>query len=148
MTRPARKIDIVSMTSATNLSRHAMDETIKAAMNLDGDPEREKRRVAHLCRWCFYRGPRIGGAAMTSQPCGLCGKVQHFGSTATDDLCDGCAKEHDLCKRCGGDGELRLLRRKWPKAKVDMRICHTCGVSFDATGNVHGTTCASCWVKA
>lgn len=111
-----RKIDIVSMTSATNMAAHQVERHIESAREMEADPHREKRIAAGLCRWCFYARGRIGGAACTTQPCGLCGDEQHYGSTATDDLCLPCAKEHSLCKRCGGDRELRTLRRKWPTA--------------------------------
>lgn len=56
---------------------------------------------------------------MTTQPCMCCYKPVMYGSTATDALCMDCAREHDLCKRCGGDIELRTRRKDWPTAKVD-----------------------------
>ena len=117
MTRPRRRIDIVSMNSATHMAERCVSDHIKSALRMQDDPDREKRIREGLCRWCYYCRGRIGGAAMTTQPCGLCGTPETYGSTATDELCLPCAKEHSLCKRCSGDREMRTLRRKWPTAK-------------------------------
>lgn len=114
MNRLARRLDIVAMTSETHLATRQAEDLIARATAMQGDPEREKRIAAGMCRWCFYARGRMGGASMTTQPCSGCGVDQTFGSTATDVLCLPCAKEHSLCKRCGGDREMRTLRRKWP----------------------------------
>ncbi len=114
MNRPARRLDIVAMVSATDRADSYMAEYIKTAQRLQDDPEREKRITTNQCRYCFYASGRIGGAAMTSQPCSGCGTVQTFGNTNVDVLCPPCAKEHSLCCHCGGDREMRTLRRKWP----------------------------------
>jgi predicted nucleic acid-binding Zn ribbon protein len=115
MNRPARRLDVVAMTSATYQASDYASDLIARATRLQDDPEREKRVAAGLCRWCYYAAGRLGGASMTTQPCASCGEDQMYGSTATDALCLPCAKEHSLCKRCGGDRETRTLRRKWPK---------------------------------
>ncbi len=115
MIRPARHLDIVAMHSATHMATRQVEDSIKHAIRVQDDPEREKRIAANQCRCCYYLSGRIGGAAMTSQPCSSCAVDQMFSSTNTDALCDACAKEHSLCKHCGGDREMRTLRRKWPK---------------------------------
>ena len=115
MDRPAKKLDTVAMVWATDQARSYTDDLIDRATRLQADPKRAERIAAGLCRWCFYAAGRIGGAAMTTQPCSSCGTDQTYASTSTDVLCLPCAKEHDLCKRCGGDQEMRTLRRKWPK---------------------------------
>ena len=114
MNRPARRLDIVAMTSATHHAKNLSEDLIERATRLQGDAERAKRLTAGLCRWCYYAAGRIGGAAMTTQPCASCGTDQLYSSTCTDVLCLSCADEHDLCKRCGGDRDTRTLRRKWP----------------------------------
>jgi hypothetical protein len=114
MNLPAKRLDVVAMTSATHRAANVADDFIQRATRLQDDPEREKRISACLCRVCYYVSGRIGGAAMTTQPCAGCGEDQHYSSTATDNLCVSCAREHNLCKRCGGDREMRTLRRKWP----------------------------------
>lgn len=104
-------INHARMKRATDLARKWNEEVVKSARALETDPERDSRREAQLCPCCFYvRSPRIGGAAITQQPCGLCESVETYASTATDVLCLECAKAHDLCKRCGADLELRPLR--------------------------------------
>lgn len=110
----AQQLDVIAMTSATHRAKSMAEDLIQKAARLEADPEREKRVSLGLCRWCHYAGSRIGGAALTTQPCSSCGEDQHYGSTATDALCLPCAKSHGLCKRCGGDRETRTLRRKWP----------------------------------
>ena len=114
MNNPRRKLDIVAMTSATYMAECSAQDVIRRAMEYQDDPARGLRIAANKCKACYYVRGGMAGAACTSQPCSGCGVVQHFGSTATDILCDGCASEHSLCKRCGGDRETRTLRRKWP----------------------------------
>ena len=113
---PRNKIDVVSMVSATHQASRAVTHVIAMAERMQDDSNREIRIRESLCRWCYYSRGRLGGAAMTEHPCSLCGTNQIYGSTATDELCLPCAKEHSLCKRCGGDREMRTLRRKWPTA--------------------------------
>ena len=99
-----------------NASYHAksyVQHICDHAVDLQTDPRKAERLKAQECIACFYRG-RIGGATMTERPCGVCDKVQGYGSTATDALCLECAKQHDLCKHCGGDINMRV-RRKWPE---------------------------------
>lgn len=78
MNRPARKLDLSAMRSTTYLTRRMMDDLIERAVRLEADPEREKRIAQGHCRWCFYGGSRLGGAAMTSQPCAACGEDQTY----------------------------------------------------------------------
>ena len=115
MNIPARRLDIVAMSNATHQAKSQSESLIERATRLQADAKRTERLEAGLCRWCFYAAGRIGGAAMTTQPCAACKEDQLYSSTCTDVLCLPCAKEHDLCKRCGGDREMRTLRRKWPQ---------------------------------
>lgn len=117
MERPAKPFTVASMVNATCLSAMYVDETLKRVTALQNDSEQEQRLRAHFCKSCFYVLSAIGGAAMTTQPCACCGKDQLYGSTYTDALCLDCAKEHTLCKHCGGDLDMRERRRKWPEKK-------------------------------
>lgn len=83
-------------------------------LKLEHDPEKHNRVQSCLCRMCYY-GSRIGGHAITVEPCMCCGEEQTYGSTNTDALCLNCAKTTGLCKHCGADIELRVRRQKWPK---------------------------------
>lgn len=116
MERPAKNMTIVGMSNATHFSKRYTEEVIEEARNIENDTQRAERKAQSLCKACFYRGGRVGGATLTSQPCMSCGEIQHYGSTATDALCLECAKKHELCKQCGGDRELRERRRNWPVA--------------------------------
>lgn len=114
MKRLPRIMNRANMTSATYFSIQHRDRALRLAEHLRDDPSKDKRIAAGLCVVCFYADGRIGGAAMTSQPCGACGEVQQYGNTCTDALCLACATKHNLCKHCGGDSELRPRRRDWP----------------------------------
>ena len=114
MNIPAKRLDIIAMTNATHQAKSRTEDLVDRAIRLQGDTYRTKRIRAGLCRWCYYAAGRVGGAAMTSQPCSACSEEQVYASTCTDVLCLPCAVKHDLCKRCGGDQETRTLRRKWP----------------------------------
>lgn len=114
MDRPARKLGVSDMQTATHFAKRHAEDLVERATRLQADSDRDARTKAGLCRTCYYARGGIAGAAMTTQPCSACLLDQTYGSTATDLLCLPCAKEHDLCKRCGGDREQRTLRRKWP----------------------------------
>ena len=90
-----------------------LNDTLEHAKNLETDPRKAERIEKSECVVCFY-GSRIGGASMTNRECMSCGKNELYPSTATDVLCMGCAKKHDLCKHCGADIKLRVRRKVWP----------------------------------
>lgn len=81
------------------------------------DTQETAREAALQCRACYYLfADRIGGAAMTTWYCGLCGTEGLHGSTATPRLCDNCARTHELCRECGGDIKMRTRRKRpWPE---------------------------------
>jgi len=114
MEKPAKRMSIVNMVSATGIAKNSESELIERATDMKGDRRKKERKKRNYCRWCFYT-PRMGGQSCTNQPCGMCGEIQHYGSTDTDALCLACAKKYDLCKHCGGDVEMRVRRRKWPQ---------------------------------
>lgn len=115
MERKAASFDRVSMVRATNNSLCYAEAALKTAENIRLDPNKAERIAKSQCKSCFYVLGRIGGAAMTQQPCACCGENQTYGSTNTDNLCLECAKKHQLCKHCGGDINLRAKRRNWPQ---------------------------------
>ena len=108
-----------NMIGWTERSKAFVNSRIELAKRLAEDTDKAKRIAEQQCKCCFYGG-RIGGAAMTTQPCMCCHKPVMYGSTATDALCMDCAIENDLCKRCGGDIDLRARRKNWPEPKVDV----------------------------
>lgn len=105
-----------TITAASSRAKQRVDSTLKLAEQLRTDPEKAARQEASLCKACYYF-TQMGGAAMTNRECAGCGKDQMYGSTATDTLCLDCANTHSLCKRCGGDQEMRTRRNTWPDMK-------------------------------
>lgn len=82
------------------------------------DPDCVNRLLAQTCIPCRYI-LRVGGAAVTTRPCGLCGVDQGFGSTCTDALCISCASVNELCKHCAGDIQGRVERTDFPTSSVN-----------------------------
>ncbi|WP_298705894.1 hypothetical protein [uncultured Variovorax sp.] len=112
MERKPANFDRDAQVWATRRACERVKKIAELACAVGGDTLREERMKKYECKACFYPGRihgRMGGAAMTTQPCACCGAPQTYGSTATDLLCMGCAKEHSLCKHCGGDQEMRIL---------------------------------------
>lgn len=112
-------MDIANMVRASSMSNHRCQDLVKRAEKVANDSEKDSRLNAQLCKACHYFD-RIGGQAFTMRPCMSCGSEEQYGSTATDVLCMPCAKDGDLCKRCGGDLEMRAKRRIWPQPKADF----------------------------
>ena len=97
----AMKVDKARVSSQTHWAKKGVRKHIEASERAKYDVERDKRLEENLCPFCFYiHTSRIGGAAITTKPCGVCGKDMTFSSTSTDDVCPECAKEHGICKRC------------------------------------------------
>lgn len=113
MDRKAPNFDRYLLVSNTNRAKSRVDSALALAQRLTDDSDKTARLGAQLCKACHYFS-RMAGAACTAQPCACCASPQMYGSTATDVLCHSCAKEHSLCKHCGGDLEMRVARRKWP----------------------------------
>lgn len=115
-----------NMVYATERAAARIAQTLEDAKNLGEDSDREARLKRQVCRACHYFR-RMGGAAMTSQPCMCCGQDQMYGSTATDVLCKPCATDGKLCKQCGGDSETRTQRRIWPEASPALEQAPSSG---------------------
>jgi ribosomal protein S27E len=107
-----KKCDNATIEWATYMSKNRMASTIDRAEKFKQDPEVEKRHEEQECQVCFYEKGRVGGAAMTEIECALCNKTTVFPSTNTDILCPECAKEHNLCKHCGGDIDSKKRRKQ------------------------------------
>jgi hypothetical protein len=118
MNYPMRKMDMVAMVRATNQANYYIQDLMKKAAKVQSDTDGDCRLAKQECKACFYVYGKIGGAAMTTSACGLCGKPMVFGSTCVDAVCPECAKAHKLCKHCGGDLEMRKGRKKWPTSTV------------------------------
>lgn len=97
----------------TSYARRYVADVLDMAETLTKDPRKSDRLEKQECKTCFYSS-RLGGAAITEQPCAGCGKHQSFPSTNTGVFCMDCASANDLCKHCGGDIKLRIRRKGWP----------------------------------
>jgi hypothetical protein len=97
----------------TSIARQHVAEVRQNVTDLDADARRAVRLATGECPCCFYlRSGRVGGAAMTTWFCGVCGKQDMHGSTATPKLCRECSTTHELCRECGGDLAMRSRRKK------------------------------------
>jgi ribosomal protein S27E len=103
-----------NMIGASERAKARVKSWMQLADDVIEDTEKSERLNRHECKACFYSS-RIGGAAMTYRPCMSCGTSVLYGSTNTDVLCMDCAKQHSLCKHCGGDLEMRTRRKDWPE---------------------------------
>jgi hypothetical protein len=73
------------------------------------DARRTDRLAACECKTCFYlRSTRVGGTAVTTAPCRLCGELMQFATTVVTEICEKCSRENDACRMCMADVELRL----------------------------------------
>lgn len=107
-----KSFDKAVMANATFRAVRLATEILESARSFEADSNKRYRLEKHECKTCFYfRSNRIGGAAMTTQPCAICSEAMLFGNTATSLICLNCAKQHKLCRHCGADSELRPKRR-------------------------------------
>lgn len=113
MQRIAVKFDNEKLVHATSTANCRMKDIITRAFLVHSDPDNRRRiNDEHKCVVCFYLSSRIGGAAMTTQPCGICNTPVLYASTNTDSLCFSCALDHKLCKHCGADIDLNPNRKE------------------------------------
>lgn len=115
MIRKSPNMSRCNMVAWTERAKARVNEWLKLANAASYDERQTERIKRHECKACYYGG-RVGGSAMTKQSCMCCGKDEVYSSTDTDTLCMPCAVKHSLCKRCGGDLEMRTRRRDWPEA--------------------------------
>lgn len=101
-----KNIDLVSVQWATS-SQQSYLEFCKKVIE---DKDKKERLEKCECQVCYFKS-RIGGAALSQRPCGLCEEIIHAGNTCVDVLCKECAKKHRLCKRCGATIDLKNRRK-------------------------------------
>lgn len=107
MNNLSKKVDLTSIQRETLYKKRLVDSWTKKITALNTDSQQSERLAESICICCWYvYSDRIGGAAITTQPCGICNSIQQYSSTATDVLCKTCAITHKLCKRCGADVNL------------------------------------------
>lgn len=86
------------------IHEHYMRARRELLMMYDNDAEKELRKSAQLCRYCYYTGKNaLAGQAFSDALCIDCGKHMTFPTTSTDQLCLECAIKRNLCKHCGAE---------------------------------------------
>ena len=103
---PRRKLDLCVVLTATASARNHLEWCRDVA----DDRRREERLKRHECVRCFYAG-RYGGSMVVTVECAVCAAPLTFGNTCADLLCEGCARERGLCRRCGADMDLKNRRK-------------------------------------
>lgn len=99
--------------ASANISARRVAEGLRTRVIDDAD--RDRRLELQVCVRCHYT-PRVAGAAITIEPCALCGIDQTYASTSTALLCAPCAATNDLCRHCGGDMDGDLSRTLYPSS--------------------------------
>lgn len=115
-----RNINTSTIYSASYHAKDYVRHYIELGEQLKTDPDKKIRLEENECMSCYYVfHSRVGGSVLTTAECGICGKEMHYGNTCVDVLCDDCAKQYELCKRCGGDINMRVRRKvELPKKEV------------------------------
>lgn len=72
---------------------------LKLADQVTNDPQKESRMKQQLCVTCYYR-IQIAGQRFTYRDCNICETKMEFSSTAVDKICQKCAINHSICKKC------------------------------------------------
>lgn len=93
----------------TSVARKLCAEHIAPVDRYRQDAQRGKRHEQQLCKACYYFQPIVLGS-FEEGPCMTCGGPVVAGPF--DDpaarLCPRCSKEHESCRRCMADLELRF----------------------------------------
>lgn len=79
----------------TNLKKHLNDFEL--------DLYEDQRLKKQECKTCYYLKNSMAGQAFTKYACGNCGKEQMYHNTNTPRYCEECAKEFNVCIRCGAE---------------------------------------------
>lgn len=98
-------------------SEERLERYTKAVAQAFLDVRKDDRHRAMMCKSCYYlRIGVVAGQAFSSKPCKneSCTNESKASNTDVPDFCDGCAKEHHICRRCGADIEFRTRKSLKP----------------------------------
>ena len=87
---------------STQRSAHRLQETLDRAHKVSLDVHKSRRTAMRECKWCFYYRHGVAGQAFTAYTCANCGVVENHPNTNVPKLCESCADQRVLCRRCGG----------------------------------------------
>lgn len=117
-----KNLDVCYIFSRTEQAKRHCKDVIESANAIQNDTKKEERLQQAECKACFYLRGRIGGNVMTNVDCSACGKQMHFSNTSVDTVCKDCAKKHNLCKRCGGDIDMKNRRNRVEILRIGSAI--------------------------
>jgi len=106
------KIDESTIYNATAVNSRRIKRMKIMLDTFKEDPDKDRRIADCLCKYCYYIADLIGGSTPVKVECGICGKLMEFKNIVINVICEDCAKKYELCKRCGGDIEMRLKAKK------------------------------------
>lgn len=97
------KLDESTKLNAKHFNKEYIEKTSTKLILYYSDLDKKTRvKEKHLCKYCYYvNTSRIGGAMITTVICANCNKEMTFSNTSVDILCDECAENLKVCKRCG-----------------------------------------------
>lgn len=87
---------------ATRSMESSVKHVYTLADKFKQDPDKESRLANLMCKPCHYK-VAIAGQAFTKAICHGCGEEMMFSNTNTHALCQKCAKDNNMCTRCGCD---------------------------------------------
>jgi hypothetical protein len=99
--------------SMTKRRKVRMNSILHTAKELTEDKLKAERHKVMECQVCFYIHG-IAGQAFTEWTCRFCETQGSHPNTSVPMLCDGCAREHRLCRQCGADIDLDERRKLDP----------------------------------
>jgi len=130
-------IDETTLQNATYWAEKAAESLRARLASYDADDAAKRREKEQECRTCFYlQGGRLVGQAFTKRPCTSCDSEIVWPNTAVPQLCVGCSRTHNACRRClaslGGDetpdDEMSLATyRVTSLNKFEVQVCEPAG---------------------
>lgn len=107
----AKKIGKSSIEWDNSMRKAKLKHIEQLFNNYTKDPQKKLRKEEQECVICFY-SQRVGGAACSFRPCGICDKELSSGNTDVSVLCLECAAKAQLCKQCGCDIDFKNRRKR------------------------------------
>jgi hypothetical protein len=100
-----------SKNDRTRYTQIRVDELLKRAEQLQGDPRKPRRMKVLLCPLHFYSG-EIFLSDIRQTVCLNPGCFNPILSSSEggNSYCPDCCKEHGICRRCGADLDLKIHR--------------------------------------
>lgn len=115
MTPPRRVVNNSTIQAQSRLNWSDIEDARARLGGFEVDAKKEARKKQGLCKRCFYLHPTKHehfGESEFSEACVLCGTdYLTCCKPASAYTCIKCANTHSVCRKCGGDSEMRQKRR-------------------------------------